>query len=80
MKTHKKIQENGNPIVSPGGQHIAARRCIACNPENGSRGMNRLAGLQRRQAVSRNFQKRDKIQCNFNLHIPSHPEQHETYT
>jgi len=51
---------------------------MACNPENGSGGISHLAGLQCRQAGSGNFQKRDKIQCNFNLHIPSHPEQHES--
>jgi len=64
--------------VSPGEQYIAARRCIAGNPENGSGGMSRLAGLQCRQAVSGNFQKPDRIERNSNLH--SHIIQNSTKT
>jgi len=47
-----KIQENwASQFVSPGGQHIAARWCIAENLENGSGGMSHLVGLQHRQEV-----------------------------
>jgi len=65
------IRENcASQFPSPGGQHLATRRRIAENPRNGSGGMSRLAGLQRRQAVSRNFQKSDRTQHNSKMHIP----------
>jgi len=59
--------------VSPGGQCIAARQCIAENPEIASGGMSRLAGLQHRQAVSGNFQKSDRIQRKLKNAHSNHP-------
>jgi len=41
--------------VSLGGRHLAARQCIVETQKIGFKGMSRLAGLQRRQAVSGNF-------------------------
>jgi len=60
--------------VSLGGQHLAATRCIVETQKMGSRGMSRLAGLQRREAVSGNFQKRDKSQRESNFQSPCNPE------
>jgi len=53
------IRKNcASQFPSPGGQHLAARRCIAENPRNGSGGMSRLA-------VSGNFHKSDKTQRKY---------------
>jgi len=68
--TSKTWENWASHIVLLGGQHLVARRCIEENPEMGSGGMSRLAGLQHRQAASGNFQKRDKIQHNSKIHSP----------
>jgi len=70
-----KIRKNwAGQLVSPGGQHLAAKRCIAETQKMGPRGTSRLAGLQHRQAVSGNFQKRDQSQRESNFHSPLNPE------
>ena len=46
--------------MSPGEQHLGARRCITENTESGSRGMNRLVSLQCHQAVFGDFRETRK--------------------
>jgi len=68
IPTSRKYQnprELANQLVSPGGQHIAATRCIAGNLENSFGGMSRLVGLQRRQAVETQQNSTQTLKCTF---------------